>query len=263
MTREAGQAPSGNLPRPSASNKRRLAAARAKPGRRGRGRAEASASASAVQSAPPLTGDRIAESQSPRRGRDRQRSSTPAHQRGAQNGQFLFLSCRRVRLHRAGPSKWVGTGHKYPPAAPRPRPRPRRARGRSRRGEEEGDRGAEIPAGAMAKGSGERGALLPVSADDGKGNGGGDDDAVLFKGSAMTRRGAAAALSYMACSGTRCARSAPSPTGGLVCLLVSAAVAPPRGLLAVRDRVGCFVRRVRGIWGRESTCTTCLTCCLC
>ncbi|EES05418.1 hypothetical protein BDA96_04G228200 [Sorghum bicolor] len=55
----------------------------------------------------------------------------------------------------------------------------------------------------MAKGGGERGALLPVSADDdGKGNGGGGggDDAVLFKGSAMTRRGAAAALSYMACS---------------------------------------------------------------
>jgi len=64
----------------------------------------------------------------------------------------------------------------------------------------------------MAKGGGERGTLLPVSADDGKGNGGrgGGDDAVLFKGSAMTRRGAAAALSYMACSGTRYARSAPS-----------------------------------------------------
>ncbi|AQK72605.1 Nucleotide/sugar transporter family protein [Zea mays] len=54
----------------------------------------------------------------------------------------------------------------------------------------------------MAKGGGERGTLLPVSADDGKGNdgGGGGDDAVLFKGSAMTRRGGAAALSYMACS---------------------------------------------------------------
>ncbi|AQK53590.1 Nucleotide/sugar transporter family protein [Zea mays] len=54
----------------------------------------------------------------------------------------------------------------------------------------------------MAKGGVERGALLPVSADDGKGNGGGagGDDAVLFKGSAMTRRGGTAALSYMACS---------------------------------------------------------------
>jgi len=130
----------------------------------------------------------------------------------------------------------------------------------------EADRGAEIPAaGGMAKGGGERGALLPVSADVGKGNGGGGggDDAVLFKGSAMTRRGAAAALSYMACSGTRYARSAPSLPGGRLGLLVSAAVAPPRGLLAVRDRVGCFVRRVQGIWGRESTCITCLPCCLC
>ncbi|XP_062222764.1 UDP-N-acetylglucosamine transporter UGNT1-like isoform X1 [Phragmites australis] len=53
----------------------------------------------------------------------------------------------------------------------------------------------------MAKGGGERGLLLPVSADGAKGNGGGGgDDAALFKGSAMTRRGAAAALSYMACS---------------------------------------------------------------
>ncbi|AQK72602.1 Nucleotide-sugar uncharacterized transporter 3 [Zea mays] len=58
----------------------------------------------------------------------------------------------------------------------------------------------------MAKGGGERGTLLPVSADDGKGNdgGGGGDDAVLFKGSAMTRRGGAAALSYMACSDPIC-----------------------------------------------------------
>ncbi|KAL5211177.1 hypothetical protein ABZP36_022024 [Zizania latifolia] len=56
----------------------------------------------------------------------------------------------------------------------------------------------------MAKGGG--GMLLPVSAEAGKGNGGGGggggagDDAALFKGSAMTRRGAVAALSYMACS---------------------------------------------------------------
>lgn len=60
----------------------------------------------------------------------------------------------------------------------------------------------------MAKGGG---ALLPMSAEAGKGNGGGGgggDDAALFKGSAMTRRGAVAALSYMACSGTF-PRSAP------------------------------------------------------
>jgi len=45
----------------------------------------------------------------------------------------------------------------------------------------------------------------------------------------MTRRGAAAALSYMACSGTRYARSAPSlPCGQLGCLR------PQRGLLVVR-----------------------------
>ncbi|GJM85521.1 hypothetical protein PR202_ga01978 [Eleusine coracana subsp. coracana] len=54
----------------------------------------------------------------------------------------------------------------------------------------------------MAKG-GERGLLLPVSADGAKGNGGGGGtagDTALFKGSAMTRLGAAAALSYMVCS---------------------------------------------------------------
>jgi hypothetical protein len=81
----------------------------------------------------------------------------------------------------------------------------------------------------MAKGGVERGALLPVSADDGKGNGGGagGDDAVLFKGSAMTRRGGAAALSYMACSGTR----------GFICLFLS------RRLLAVRPCCWCTVLR--------------------
>ncbi|XP_044952165.1 UDP-N-acetylglucosamine transporter UGNT1-like isoform X2 [Hordeum vulgare subsp. vulgare] len=46
----------------------------------------------------------------------------------------------------------------------------------------------------MAKSAG--GVLLPVSADAGKGDG----EAALFKGSAMTRRGAVAALSYMSCS---------------------------------------------------------------
>ncbi|TVU29230.1 hypothetical protein EJB05_20816 [Eragrostis curvula] len=54
----------------------------------------------------------------------------------------------------------------------------------------------------MAKGGG-GGLLLPVSADGAKGNGGGGGgagDTALFKGSAMTRLGAAAALSYMACS---------------------------------------------------------------
>lgn len=81
----------------------------------------------------------------------------------------------------------------------------------------------------MAKGGVERGALLPVSADDGKGNGGGagGDDAVLFKGSAMTRRGGTAALSYMACSGTR----------GFICLFLS------RRLLAVRPCCWCTVLR--------------------
>lgn len=49
----------------------------------------------------------------------------------------------------------------------------------------------------MAKNAG--GVLLPVSAEPGKGDG----EAALFKGSAMTRRGAVAALSYMSCSGTR------------------------------------------------------------
>lgn len=48
----------------------------------------------------------------------------------------------------------------------------------------------------MAKSAG--GVLLPVSAEAGKGDG----EAALFKGSAMTRRGAVAALSYMSCSGT-------------------------------------------------------------
>jgi hypothetical protein len=71
---------------------------------------------------------------------------------------------------------------------------------------------AEISDGEMAKGCG-GGLLLPVSADGAKGNGGGGGaagDAALFKGSAMTRLGATAALSYMACSGTCCVRSAPS-----------------------------------------------------
>jgi hypothetical protein len=48
----------------------------------------------------------------------------------------------------------------------------------------------------MAKGGG-GGALLPVSGEAGKGDG----EAELLKGSAMTRRGAVAALSYMSCSG--------------------------------------------------------------
>lgn len=111
---------------------------------------------------------------------------------------------------------------------------------------EEADRGAEIPAGGMAKGGGERGTLLPVSADDGKGNdgGGGGDDAVLFKGSAMTRRGGAAALSYMACSGTRYARSSPSRAASFACLRGR----PRRRRVdCSRFRVRCFVRRVRGI----------------
>jgi hypothetical protein len=57
----------------------------------------------------------------------------------------------------------------------------------------------------MAKGGGGGGAaLLPVSADAGKGDG----EPELFKGSAMTRRGAVAALSYMSCSGEY-PRSAP------------------------------------------------------
>jgi len=111
----------------------------------------------------------------------------------------------------------------------------------------------------MAKGGGERGALLPVSADDdGKGNGGGGggDDAVLFKGSAMTRRGAAAALSYMACSGTRYARSAPSlpPVRAAWLLATAAWTARSSG-----NRVGCFVGCVQGIWGRANTCITCFT----
>ena len=98
----------------------------------------------------------------------------------------------------------------------------------------------------MAKGGGERGALLPVSADDGKGNGGGGgagEDAALFKGSAMTRRGAVAALSYMACSGKRRARSAPS----------RAVLAASFGGGAVNGLdwgAGCFVRRVQRIRGR-------------
>ncbi|XP_044413173.1 UDP-N-acetylglucosamine transporter UGNT1 isoform X3 [Triticum aestivum] len=46
----------------------------------------------------------------------------------------------------------------------------------------------------MAKNAG--GVLLPVSAEPGKGDG----EAALLKGSAMTRRGAVAALSYMSCS---------------------------------------------------------------
>uniref|UniRef100_A0A453P342 Sugar phosphate transporter domain-containing protein n=2 Tax=Aegilops tauschii subsp. strangulata TaxID=200361 RepID=A0A453P342_AEGTS len=50
------------------------------------------------------------------------------------------------------------------------------------------------PGGEMAKNAG--GVLLPVSAEPGKGDG----EAALFKGSAMTRRGAVAALSYMSCS---------------------------------------------------------------
>ena len=51
----------------------------------------------------------------------------------------------------------------------------------------------------MAKG-GEGRALLPVSAEAaGKGDG---EAAEVFKGSAMTRRGVLAALSYMSCSGT-------------------------------------------------------------
>jgi hypothetical protein len=96
----------------------------------------------------------------------------------------------------------------------------------------------------MAKGSGERGQLLPVSADDGKGNGGGGaaDDAALFKGSAMTRRGAVAALSYMACSGTYHARSAPSPGGRFGCFLCfGGAVASSRVLVSVGG-TGCSVR---------------------
>nr|CAD1824943.1 unnamed protein product [Ananas comosus var. bracteatus] len=47
-----------------------------------------------------------------------------------------------------------------------------------------------------------KGAVLPVS-DPPRGSGGGSgggDDALLFKGSAMTRRGAYAALSYMSCA---------------------------------------------------------------
>jgi solute carrier family 35 len=64
----------------------------------------------------------------------------------------------------------------------------------------------------MAKSDG-GGLLLPVSADGAKGNGGGGGaagDTAVFKGSAMTRLGAAAALSYMVCSGTCCSPSAPS-----------------------------------------------------
>jgi hypothetical protein len=113
--------------------------------------------------------------------------------------------------------------------------------------------------GEMAKGSGERGQLLPVSADDGKGNGGGGaaDDAALFKGSAMTRRGAVAALSYMACSGTYHARSAPSPGGRFGCFLCfGGAVASSRVLVSVGGRVALFVPAcVQRI--RERTCITC------
>jgi hypothetical protein len=63
--------------------------------------------------------------------------------------------------------------------------------------------------GEMAKGGGGA-ALLPVSGDAGKGDG----EAELFKGSAMTRRGAVAALSYMSCSGES-PRSAPLGTVSL------------------------------------------------
>ena len=64
----------------------------------------------------------------------------------------------------------------------------------------------------MAKG-GEGRALLPVSAEAaGKGDG---EAAEVFKGSAMTRRGVLAALSYMSCSGTCLRRSAPPLDGFL------------------------------------------------
>jgi hypothetical protein len=106
----------------------------------------------------------------------------------------------------------------------------------------------------MAKGGGERGALLPVSADDGKGNGGGGagEDAALFKGSAMTRRGAVAALSYMACSGTCRARSAPSRA--VLAASFGGGAVTGRGW----GRVALFVRFSEfGVGTWESTCITC------
>lgn len=109
----------------------------------------------------------------------------------------------------------------------------------------------------MAKGGG-GGLLLPVSADGTKGNGGGGGaagDAALFKGSAMTRLGAAAAISYMGCSGTSRARSALSQWVWLV---------PRRRRLRRTEGVELSFVPCRGIWvtrWRRSTVSRLVICC--